>query len=183
MTPWQLFVDKWKNCTLCPLHTQRSNIVLARGQIPAEVMVVGEAPGVSEDALGIPFCGPAGQLLDQIIERAIPVSVSVVYCNLVCCFPREAKDRGENEPELSEIIACRPRLQEFIAIAKPRLIVCVGVLASDHINHDARGKVTGAAVTQIDHPAWILRMPLVQRQMATQRAIVVIKTAIRNVLQ
>lgn len=183
MTPWQLFVNKWKDCKLCPLYEQRSNIVLARGVIPADIMMVGEAPGASEDALGIPFCGPAGHLLDQIVQRAVPPSVTVVCCNLVCCYPAEAKAAGYNEPEYSEILACRPRLMEFIDIAQPKLIVCVGSLASDNINHDAYGKVRGADVIAIIHPAAILRMPLAQKQMAAQRAIVTLRTAVEDMLQ
>jgi uracil-DNA glycosylase len=146
--------------------------------MPADVVFIGEAPGASEDALGLPFVGPAGHLHDQIIERALPSTMRYVLTNLVCCFPREAKSRGENEPEHKEIMACQPRLVEFVNIAQPRLIVCVGALAAQYIDH--RDTVT---CCDIVHPAAILRMPLAQKQMAAQKAIVVLRCAVDSVLQ
>jgi len=128
---WEEHVDKWKDCQRCPLAQQRGNICLARGTLPAAVLFVGEAPGSSEDTLGLPFVGPAGQLLDQIIERALPTGTSYALTNLVACYPREAKSRGDNEPERGEILECRPRLIEFVNIARPKLIVLVGNL-TDH---------------------------------------------------
>lgn len=178
MITWIEHVDKWRNCQRCPLSAQRANIVLARGTVPCDVLLVGEAPGASEDALGLPFVGPAGQLLDQIIQHAIPAGVTYALTNLVCCFPAEAKARGDNEPELAEIKACRPRLREFIELCRPKLVVCVGVLSSDNIGHDSYGRVMGTPIVQIDHPAWIIRMPRVQKGMAVQRAIVVLRTAV-----
>lgn len=180
---WLQHVARWKDCELCPLWEQRTNIVLARGTVPCDVLFVGEAPGASEDALGLPFVGPAGALLDQIIERALPKTVTYALTNLVCCFPRDAKARGENEPEIAEIKACRPRLQEFVQIASPKLVVCVGRLASDWIGHDAYGKVNGSPVVDIVHPAFILaRLPVAQKHMAVQKSIVVIRSAIENMV-
>ncbi len=178
MTAWQTFVEKWKNCTLCPLHTQRDRIVLARGKIPADIMLVGEAPGASENAIGVPFCGPAGRLLDQIVEKAIPLSISVVYCNLVCCFPADAKREGVNEPSHKEITACSSRLAEFVNLARPRLIVRVGALAAYHVDH-----TDTVRCADVVHPAAILRMPLAQRQMATQKSIVIIRNAVADMLE
>ena len=182
MSAWTDHVARWKDCTACALCNQRSNIVLARGKVPCDLLFVGEAPGQSEDALGQPFVGPAGQLLDQIIANAVPPDIRFALTNLVACFPAEAKARGDNEPELSEIQACRPRLRDFIGLAKPRLIVCVGTLASDYIHHDAGGQVMGAEVVTITHPASILRMPLAQKQMAVQRSIVTVRNAVQDYL-
>jgi uracil-DNA glycosylase len=180
MSAWTDHVTKWKNCTACPLAKQRDRICIARGAVPCDVLFVGEAPGASEDALGLPFVGPAGKLLDQIVDRALPAGSKYAMTNLVCCFPREAKERGENEPSVEEIRACRPRLLEFVAIAKPKLVVRVGRLASDWLEHDHRGRVAGAAVVD---PAFILRMPIAQRQMATQRCIVQIRCALEDATQ
>ena len=177
MSDWFNFVERWRDCTACPLSRQRTNIVLARGTVPCDVLLVGEAPGASEDAIGLPFIGPAGHLLDQIIERALPDEVTTAMTNLVCCYPAEAKARGDNEPEVAEIKACRPRLQEFIGVAAPRLVVLVGSLANDWVQHDTRGRVGGAKVVSIVHPAAILRMPLVQKQMAVQRCVVQVRNA------
>ena len=209
---WLDHVEKWKDCQRCPLGQQRSNICLARGTVPCDVLFIGEAPGVSEDTFGLPFVGPAGQLLDQIILRTIPspdlsiwdrlgmhlstpwwvvldtakeqglvimetVWITHALTNLVACFPRNAKTIGENEPEYDEILECQPRLIEFVNLAQPKLIVCVGKLAANYVDH-------GDTVTcvDIDHPAYILRMSIAQRQMATQKCIVVLRNAVEDIL-
>lgn len=189
MTGWTEHVARWKDCQKCPLGKQRDRICLGRGTVPCDVLMIGEAPGASEDALGQPFVGPAGQLLDQIIERALSSwqvpgtegpdynSVTVAFTNLVCCFPRESKQRGENEPSSIEIRACEERLVEFVNIVRPRLIVCVGKLASDWIDHNDTIKCV-----DVRHPAYILLMPLAQRQMEVQRSIVIICNAVEAVM-
>lgn len=179
MSAWTDHVDRWKNCTACPLGLQRSRIVLARGVVPCDVLFVGEAPGVSEDTLGLPFVGPAGDLLDRIIARALEPypQVTVALTNLVACFPREAKATGDNEPERDEILACRARLVEFVNIAQPRLIVCVGKLSTRYIDHNDTVRCA-----DIDHPAYILRMPLAQKNGAAQRTAVVIRNAVEDIL-
>lgn len=182
MSAWTDHVERWKDCTACPLCSQRDRIVLARGVVPADIVFVGEAPGVSEDTLGLPFMGPAGHLLDDIIDRALPAGTRYAMTNLVACFPQEAKARGENEPDAEDILACRPRLLEFIDLCHPRLVVRVGRLAGDWCEHNAYGKVRGAEVCDITHPAAILRMPLAQKQMAVQRCVVIIRNAALNAL-
>ena len=175
---WLEHVEKWKDCQRCPLAQQRGLICLARGTLPCEVLFVGEAPGLNEDAGGEPFIGPAGQRLDQIIERALLNSVSYAMTNLVACFPREAKARGENEPERSEILGCRPRLYEFINLGQPKLIVCVGNLTTQYVP-------TSSTVHRVDivHPAHILRMPYAQQGFATQKCIVQIRRAYEDAVQ
>lgn len=177
MSAWTEHVARWGSCTDCPLCQQRDRICLARGNIPADIVFIGEAPGASEDAIGRPFVGPAGKLLDNIIDRAVPPGVRCALTNLVCCFPQEAKSRGNNEPETQEILACEPRLVEFVNIARPKLIVCVGSLAAQWIDHSDT-----VPVVDIVHPAAILRMPLAQRQMATQKSVVVLRNAIDDII-
>lgn len=198
MSAWTDHVKNWKDCIRCPLGQQRDRICLARGSVPCDVLFVGEAPGASEDAIGLPFVGPAGRLLDQIVDRAIgstlikgpvgyngvglmddPKPVTTAFTNLVACFPAEAKAEGINEPHMSEIKACRERLVEFVNTAQPRLIVCVGALASEHVDH-------GDTVPCVDivHPAFILaRLPLAQKQMAVQREIVRLRCAVEKMLE
>lgn len=172
---WIAHVNRWQDCTDCPLCQQRDRIVLARGSLPADIVFVGEAPGASEDALGLPFIGPAGGLFDQIIERSVPSGVTYALTNLVACFPREAKAAGDNEPTDSEIRSCRPRLEEFLDIADSKLVVCVGSLATQYVPRKVTRKYA-----DIVHPAFILRMPLAQKQMAVQRCVVTIRTAIEE---
>lgn len=178
MSPWQRHVARWKDCKQCPLGGQRDRIVLARGTLPCNILFVGEAPGMSEDALGQPFVGPAGHLLDRIIGQAINPPVTHALTNLVACYPRDAKNEGINEPEYHEIIACRERLVEFVNIAQPNLIVRVGRLATGYV--PVRD---GMRYIDVDHPAAILRMPLAQQQMAARRCVVQVRNAVEQAIQ
>lgn len=72
------------DCTRCPLHRTRTNVVNARGNPEARVLVIGEAPGAEEDACGLPFVGRSGKLLDEVIAEA---GVDVRIENLVRCRP------------------------------------------------------------------------------------------------
>ncbi len=176
MSAWTDHVEKWKDCTKCPLCRQRDRICLARGRVPCDVLFIGEAPGDSEDVAGLPFVetAPAGRLLQQIINRAIPDGVTYALTNLVCCFPREAKEEGTHQPHMSEIKECRPRLVEFINITQPKLIVCVGALATEYVDHH-----NTVRCIDILHPAYILkRLPLVQKRMAVDKICVVIRNAV-----
>ena len=191
MTPWQLHLAKWQDCQRCALAQQRGRICLARGAVPADVVFVGEAPGESEDTLGLPFKGPAGRLLDSIIAQSVPAGVSYAITNLVACFPAEAKKTDKHEPAREEIAACAPRLREFVEVCGARLIAMVGSLADDYVpsafpdaTFYAGGGITGHPTllryTSIVHPASILRMPMAQRDMAVRRSIVTIASAVQS---
>lgn len=150
---WQLHVEKWRDCSECTLCTQRNRIVLGRGQVPADVVFVGEAPGDSEDVIGQPFVGPAGKLLDEVIRLAVAGrerTLRLAFTNLVCCFPKEAKQTDNHQPAYEEIKACAPRLGEFIeVVARPEMVVCVGDLAKDCIGNAVNFSRGGAIPTQI----------------------------------
>lgn len=151
---------KWKNCTDCRLSECRKRIVLGKGKVPADVLFCGEAPGISEDALGEPFVGPAGKELDKQIKQAELESGKTprkFWTNIVACIPKiPTTNRKAEEPLPEEIAACRDRLEEVIKIAKPKLIVAVGKLAAkeakDH-NWARYGKII-----EVDHPAFIMRI-------------------------
>lgn len=175
-TPWQQHVAKWKDCRACGLCDQRNRIVLARGQVPCDVLLIGEAPGDSENAIGLPFKGPAGKLLDAIILAA-GIEHRVAMTNLVACYPKEAKDAGTNEPDWREIEVCRPRLEEFVGICAPRLVVMVGRLAEQHL---AGSEAVKCHTCSIAHPAAILRMPIAQKDFAIQRCIVTLSNAVET---
>ncbi len=182
---------KWQDCQRCALAKQRGRICLARGAVPADVVLCGECPGESEDTIGLPFVGPAGRLLDSIIAKSIPISVSYAITNLVACYPAEAKKTDNHQPMKEEIAACAPRLREFVEVCGARLIVMVGSLADDHVpsafpdaTFYAGGGITGHRTllrwTSIVHPASILRMPMAQRDMAVRRSIVTITSAVQS---
>lgn len=181
--------EKWNDCEKCELCNQRGSVVLARGKIPCDLLFIGEAPGQSEDVLGVPFAGPAGKLLDSIIEKAyshvigadivelMPMSeVSIAFTNIVSCIPKGEDGNKIKEPEKQHILACADRLREFVMLAKPKVIVCVGLLAEKWLPQ----LVVGKKLVNIIHPAAILRMDVSQKGLARQRCVVRIADAIEE---
>ena len=166
---WKTFREKWKDCQACPLHTTRHRICLARGTVPCNVLFIGESPGMSEDALGQPFVGPAGKLLDEMIQEAIwPVlarqedggtGLKLAFTNIVCCIPVGADGKKTIEPDPAHAKACSARLLEFVdKVAQPRLVILVGKFAAKYVKKFFP-KHTWPTV-EITHPAAILRSDL-----------------------
>lgn len=180
---WLEHVQAWQGCQECMLCTQRDKIVLARGVVPCDVLFLGEAPGMSEDSSGLPFWGPAGAKLDEIVATVrhyIKTPFTDAYTNLVACFPAEAKKTNNHQPTPEEIQACSPRLQEFVSIAMPKLIVCVGSLVEEW------GPICSGASNvrwcNITHPSAILRMPEVAKDSAVRKCVIILRDAIEEAL-
>lgn len=168
---------EWDSCERCELCSKRKHVVLARGQVPCDVLFVGEAPGASEDVLGKPFVGPAGQLLDRIVLQARGGSqVRIAFTNLISCIPLGEDGNKTAEPSLEAINACRPRLDQFVTLCKPKAVVLVGKLAAKHFP-DQHLYLT----TVITHPAAILRADIANRGLMIQNCIVAINDLIQEV--
>lgn len=181
--------QKWMNCTLCHLHKKRTKVVLARGKIPAHIVFVGEAPGFSEDVQGLPFIGPAGHLLDEIIEESTTKDIRYAITNLISCIPLDEQELNQKvEEPLDECVKeCAPRLMEFLNLSKPKIIVCVGDYASRYLKPKSAHNVRELpefvrSVISITHPAAILRKPYVHQTLAKREAIITIQNAIERVL-
>lgn len=163
-TRWQLHVEEWTDCQRCELKDSRSRVVLGRGQLPCDVVFVGEAPWKDEDSLGDPFVGRAGHKLDEIIEDAFgnfATRPTHALTNLVGCKPPGDDEGKPTKPDVASIKACAPRLQDFVAMANPKLIVCVGRMADDYTTpymKDATKFSKAIPRIAIVHPAWILRL-------------------------
>ena len=178
---YQAHVQKWGDCRRCELSKGRKKIVLLRGQLPCDVLFVGEAPGESEDVLGSPFVGPAGKLLDHIVKHAVDGhTVRYALTNLVGCFPKEAKGTGNHAPPDEAIKACSPRVDEVYRMAKPSVVVRVGSLASKWV--DKLQDWEPGHTVDLVHPAAILRADAVAQQAEIDRSIVKLKTAIEAIL-
>ena len=116
------------NCKKCELYKTRTNAVPGEGPLNAKVMLIGEAPGKSEDLQGRPFVGMAGKLLTELLE-SIGVSRRNVYItNLIKCRPPENRD-----PLPREIIACSPYLDKQIELIKPKIIITLGKHSTKYI--------------------------------------------------
>ncbi len=109
------------NCTKCGLAGNRRNPVPGEGSLKAEVMFVGEAPGVEEDRQGRPFVGAAGKLLNSLLESIGLNRTKVFITNVVKCRPPRNRP-----PRVSEIAACRPYLNRQIDLIDPKVICLLG---------------------------------------------------------
>lgn len=121
----------WRHCCKCPLHCRRYKVVLWRGYLPCQLLLIGEAPGDVEDSDGFPFVGPAGGILNEALDDAIKHTGNFTYAitNTVACIPRD-ENGDTREPTVEETTACSPRLLEFIGIASPRHILYLGEVAA-----------------------------------------------------
>ena len=125
MDSWKLLKSECADCSRCELCETRTNLVFGVGNEAAEVMFIGEGPGEQEDLQGEPFVGPAGKLLDTMLEL-IDLDRSKVYiANVVKCRPPRNRD-----PQPAEQDACAEWLERQIALVNPRLIVCLGRIAA-----------------------------------------------------
>ena len=108
-------------CTRCRLAQGRTQVVYGVGDPNADLMFIGEGPGYHEDKQGVPFVGAAGQLLNQMLSEVEIPREDVYISNVVLCRPP-----GNRDPLEDEIEACRPWLDERIAIIEPVVIVTLG---------------------------------------------------------
>jgi DNA polymerase len=164
-----LLAEEAQSCSRCVLHEERKQAVFARGNPFAELCFVGEGPGADEDALGEPFVGAAGQLLDKMIAAMGYRRDEVYICNIVKCRP--PKNR---KPEPEEMAACSPYLTEQLALIKPRVIVALGATAVQGLLGATEGitRLRGkwklykgtTPVMPTFHPAYLLRSPGAKRE-------------------
>src|SRR5579863_7736762 len=105
-------------CRKCAIGAQRRNNVYGEGDPCAKLMLIGEGPGETEDLLGRPFVGRAGQLLEKMLGAIGLAREDVYICNTVKCRPTLPGPRGPKNraPEPLEMQNCRPYLDEQIDI-------------------------------------------------------------------
>jgi uracil-DNA glycosylase len=115
-------------CRKCAIGYERRNNVYGEGDPCARLMVVGEGPGETEDQLGRPFVGRAGQLLDRMLAAIGLAREEVYICNTVKCRPTVPGPNGPRNraPDAQEMENCRPFLDEQIAIVAPEVILALG---------------------------------------------------------
>jgi DNA polymerase len=115
-------------CTRCRLAQGRTQVVYGTGNPNAELMFIGEAPGYHEDKQGEPFVGAAGQLLNRMLAEIGIAREDVYIGNVLKCRPP-----GNRDPFPDETEACRPWLDEQVALIDPRVIVTLGNWATRYI--------------------------------------------------
>jgi DNA polymerase len=155
-------------CVKCPhLAKSRRNVVFGVGDIDAQLMFIGEAPGADEDAQGEPFVGKAGQLLTKIIQ-ATGLSRGAVYiANILKCRPdTPGQSAGNRKPTPEEMQTCIPYLHEQIDLIRPQVIIALGATAVEGLLGKTVGitrlrgqwqTYRGIPLMPTYHPAYLLR--------------------------
>ena len=108
-------------CVDCGLSASRKNVVFGDGDPKADLMFVGEGPGRHEDEQGLPFVGPSGKLLEQLLAEIGLLRSEVYIGNVVKCRPPNNRD-----PRPDEIEACKPYLRRQLELIQPKVVVTLG---------------------------------------------------------
>jgi len=162
---WQALRASVAGCTLCGLHTTRTQTVFGVGNPNADWLVIGEAPGAEEDARGEPFVGRAGGLLNSMLAAIGLKREQVFIANILKCRPP-----GNRDPKPEEAMLCRPYLERQIALISPKVILAVGRIAAQNLLATEvpigrlRGRVHNFGIARTPlvvtyHPAYLLRSP------------------------
>jgi uracil-DNA glycosylase family 4 len=153
-------------CQLCALAQGRTQTVFGTGAVNAELLIVGEAPGLHEDQQGQPFVGRAGQLLNAML-KSIGLNREKVYiANVLKCRPPDNRD-----PLPEEVRQCTTYLERQVALLQPKVILAVGRYAAHYLLNcttslnKLRGQKHQFRDTNIPlivsyHPAYLLRNPV-----------------------
>jgi DNA polymerase len=164
---WPTLREAVAACRACGLCETRRQTVFGVGHEQAHLMVIGEAPGEQEDRQGEPFVGPAGQLLDSMLQaiglsrQPGPAEQQVFIANTLKCRPP-----GNRNPAPEELAKCEPFLQRQLALVRPRVILAMGrfavqaLLRSNEPIGRLRGRVheyQGVPLVVTYHPAYLLR--------------------------
>lgn len=172
----------WGRCNLCDLCETRKSVVLYRGTIGAPILMVGEAPGMSEDVIGRPFVGPAGKLLDKMLSDAGIKELQFVITNLIACIPKDEYKEITDPPKYA-IQACSERLREFVEITKPKVVVWVGAQAKSWGPRVLKDVLSSNQILNsryLVHPAAILRMHVSQRDFEVRRSIAILRDLLED---
>ncbi len=154
-------------CQLCPLGATRNKFVYGAGNINADLMFIGEAPGADEDRLGEPFVGRAGKLLDRILAAIQFTRDDIYIANILKCRPP-----GNRDPLPAEEEKCLPYLLEQIHLIQPKLLCALGRVAAQKLLKTTTplGKLRGrwhdfhgVPMLVTYHPAALLRFPTYKR--------------------
>ncbi len=153
------------DCSKCQISQERTNTVFGVGNETADLMIIGEAPGVDEDQQGEPFVGKAGQLLNKMLAAIGLRREQVFIANILKCRPTNNRD-----PQKDEIAYCQGYLNKQIEIIQPKVILSVGrisaqsLLGSEVPISKLRGQPHDYGENHIPlvatyHPAYLLRSP------------------------
>lgn len=152
-----------EHCKRCGLAATRNKPVMGKGNLQAPIMLIAEAPGNSEDRDGIPFTGPSGRVLDELLEHIGLTRQDIYLTNIVKCHPPRNRDPHPEEQE-----ACIDYLKYETLLIRPKIMVCLGRIAAQRIirpdyritkEHGSFLFRKNTWLTAVYHPSAILRDP------------------------
>jgi DNA polymerase len=159
---WDALRRAVESCTRCPLHEGRTKAVFGVGDVDADWLIIGEAPGADEDRQGEPFVGQAGRLLDAMLASVgLKRGDNVYIANVL-----KSRPPGNRDPRPEEVAACIPYLERQIDLIRPRIIIALGRFAAQSLLltetsiSRLRGRVheyRGVPLVVTYHPAYLLR--------------------------
>lgn len=162
MLQWKELYKECSECNKCSLGDGRTNMVFGEGNPKAKLLFIGEAPGADEDSTGRPFVGRAGKLLTKgMLALDLHREKDYYLANICKCRPCNNRN-----PQDDEAKTCIPYLRNQVALIKPKIIICLGAVATKYIlgeNYRVtrdRGKwieKKDIYIMPIFHPAAILR--------------------------
>ena len=132
-------------CTKCKLHKTRRNLVQGRGDIPADILCIGDAPNITEDIIGSAWSGYESDLILQLLRDAGLSKVPTYFTNCVLCFPLL------RPPTSDEMLLCADNLEGIIKGVNPCWVILLGDVAQ------ARFKGRFNQSVGIPHPSAITR--------------------------
>lgn len=161
MLQWEELKRVCSACKRCSLCETRHHVVFGVGNENADIMFIGEGPGEQEDLQGIPFVGPAGKLLDDMMSIIDLDRTNSYIANIVKCRPPRNRDPLETEQDY-----CIEYLRNQVALVRPKIIICLGRIAAKRIidpeyrisrQHGTWVQKNGVWMTAIYHPSALLR--------------------------
>ena len=164
--------EEIKNFNGCDLKRHCTNSVIFDGNKDAKIMIIGEAPGETEDLEGKPFCGKSGQLLRKALSFIDITTANSLISNVV--FWRPPMNRTPNDDEVK---LCLPFVKKMLEIVKPNVVLLCGSTSTNALlnNKQPISKIVGST-HQIDidnntkttaiplyHPSYLLRVPSIKK--------------------
>ncbi len=129
-----------RGCTLCRLAETRTQAVPGGGKPDADLMLVGEAPGATEDAVGLPFQGMSGRFLDAALD-----GVGLSRDDVFVTSGNKCRPPRNRNPRRDEMAACAPYLDRQLALVRPAVVVAMGGTAAMRLHPEAGGKAVKVA--------------------------------------
>lgn len=170
---WNWLKEKVLNCETCASQLNpNAQVVFGTGNLDTDLFLCGEAPGAEEEKKGLPFVGPAGELLERIIEAmGMGMNREAVYLsNILNWRPRHGQAYGNRPPTPEEMNFCLPYLRSQIEIVRPRVLIALGKTATDGLlGHDPKRRLSdcrgnwfefnGIPLMVTYHPSYLLHNP------------------------